>query len=337
MHSSRGGAAADEGATRRLARLRAHLAVRDADADHVRRMGAAPCVAAAAAAQSGAAAAGSGGKVPIIDDAAAFPEPPLAPALGEGELFPKYPDMKKHMEQLGSPGMFTYKIAGGRQMTIVTDPALYKIVFFPDNVHLKANQEVLAYHWFGINKEMSQKYTTSSLHAVRKALKQSKVKVMNNTIGAGILRQMDDFGKQGTCELYDFALLTFWPVNEAMFGAETVSPARCPHIKDDLDAYNSSFELVANGMPRSMFPEMEEAAQRISQHFGDRIGEGNADKDSCPVLKARLSTMTPEDRQKFPLKDQGRLVMSIFWASQANTLPGTFWCLALALAHPEVK
>mmetsp|Transcript_45053 Transcript_45053/g.71974 ORF Transcript_45053/g.71974 Transcript_45053/m.71974 type:complete len:519 (+) Transcript_45053:3-1559(+) len=264
-----------------------------------------------------------------------FELPPVI-KLADDALFPKFPEMKKDYERLGKPGVFTYIIAGGRRMTIVADRELYKVVFFPDRIHTTSNQALLAYHWFGIEKELSMAYTDIGLSNTRKALKQSKARLMNSTIGQGILDQFKDFGRQGEAELYDFAWLTFWPVNAALFGKETISPELCPHIRDDLNVYNSKFELVANGMPRKMFPEMEDAAVRISKHFGAMIDKGNAEKDTCPVLKARISAIDKNDT-RWSSENKGRFAMSIYWAAQANTIPGTFWALALALANPEIK
>ncbi len=270
-------------------------------------------------------------------DISRYPSPPMAPPLAEGAIFPQFPEMRAHAEKLNHPGLFSYDIAGGRRITIVEDPSLYKVIFFPDNEHLSANQAVLAYHWFGINKDMSQNYTTSSLQEVRKVLKQSKVRPMTDYIGKEILEQMKQLPSEGMCAVNDFAFFTFWPVNAAMFGPDFVNPNVCPAIKGDLDQYNASFEKVANGLPRSMFPDMEEAAQKMSSFFGTQIDKGYAEMDSCPVLKARLAVFSEQDKKKFTSTEKGRFIMSIFWAAQANTLPGTMWCIAMCLANPRVK
>jgi cytochrome P450 len=221
-------------------------------------------------------------------------------------------------------------------MTFVKDRELFKAIFFPDKEHLTSNQEVLAHHWFGIEKELSMDYTEQGLINTRKALKQSKARRLNDTVARGIEAQLlRDFGGSGEAELMDFAWLTFWPVNEAMFGAETVSPAACPLIREQLETYNSSFEQVANGVPRAAFPEMEAAAVAMSSQFASAIDQGFAERDGCPVLQARVSAIKREDSRWSSLH-KGRFVMSVFWAAQANTVPGTFWALALCLADPAV-
>lgn len=253
----------------------------------------------------------------------------------KGVIFPRFPQMLEDWRSLGKPPIFTYNIMGGRKMSIVADPNLFKVIFFPDQENLSSNQEVLAHHWFGIEKDLSAKYTGPGLANTRKALKHAKAKNMNDIVADGIMEQFEDFGSSGTSELMDFAWLTFWPVNKAMFG-DAISPSVCPHIRQDLETYNEGFELVANGMPRKMFPEMEAAAVKMAHHFGEMIGQGLAEKESCPVLKARVDAIDKDDT-RWSNDDKGRFVMSVFWAAQANTVPGTFWALAMALADSEIK
>mmetsp|Transcript_17267 Transcript_17267/g.43793 ORF Transcript_17267/g.43793 Transcript_17267/m.43793 type:complete len:429 (-) Transcript_17267:55-1341(-) len=245
--------------------------------------------------------------------------------------------MRRDWEALGRPPVFTYELQGGkRRMTIVADRDMFRPIFFPDGKALSSNQAALAHHWFGIEKELSMAYTDLGLKNTRKALKQSKARRMNDTVATGIMEQFTAFGAEGEVDLMDFAWLTFWPVNAAMFGADAVSPAVCPHIRDELVRYNANFEAVANGMPRAMFPEMEVAAQNISKYFGQVIDQGLAEREDCPVLKARVDAIDPGDK-RWSSADKGRFVMSVFWAAQANTIPGTFWALAMALADPAVK
>jgi len=269
------------------------------------------------------------------DDLSRYELPPVV-ELPDDVLFPSFPAMKRDIARLGSPPLITYIIAGGRRLTVVVERDLFKVIFFPDKKHLTSNQAALAYQWFGINRDLAKDYNTRGLDATRKALKQSKAKGMNDIVGRGILEQFEGFGDSGQVPLYDFAWLTFWPVNAAMFGEDTVAPDVCPHIREDLEMYNSKFELVANGMPRNLYPEMEKAAQHMSNHFGSMIGKGNATGDSCPILKARVEAIDPTD-SRFTNNDKGRFVMSVFWAAQANTIPGTAWALAHALADPVIK
>lgn len=89
-------------------------------------------------------------------------------------------------------------------------------------------------------------------------------------------------------------------------------------------------------MPRAMFPEMEERAKELAGIFAKSIKEGNHLKDSCPILKARVSVLNDPDHKKFSPEDKARFVFSIYWASQGNTIPGTFWMLLLIANDPRV-
>ena len=91
-----------------------------------------------------------------------YPLPPLAKWEG---LFPTFQEMMECKTGINS-NVFSYNIVGGsRRMTIISDAKLAKAIYFPDNVRVKHNAAVLAYHWFGIPKEMSRKYTDEGLRA----------------------------------------------------------------------------------------------------------------------------------------------------------------------------
>ncbi len=57
-----------------------------------------------------------------------LPLPPIAP-MKEGSVFPTFQEMKEDAENYG--GVFTYKLWGGRRLTVLADPKTYEIVFHP--------------------------------------------------------------------------------------------------------------------------------------------------------------------------------------------------------------
>ena len=203
--------------------------------------------------------------VAVGEEAKAYPLPPMSSwkaDMENGKFFPQFEQMKADNEKLG--GIFSYVYAGGRRMTVFADPALHKLIFFPDHDNVRHNASTLAYHWFGIRKDVSKAHTDDGLKATRLALKPSKVRGMNNGIAADLLRLFDSWEKPPSSSsssslsssaaaagvslpLFEVAEATFWPVNKAMFGAEVVSPSVCPGLLADYHEYNSCFEKVANG------------------------------------------------------------------------------------------
>jgi len=235
-------------------------------------------------------------------------------------------------------GVFTYEIIGGKRITFVTDPATYRIVFFArDSKDVKLDSAKIAYHWFGIPKQIAHDYTRPGLDTTRQAMAYGKVKAANDKVGTYILNTFKEWPIKGTRDLWDVAMLTFIPVVQHLFGEDTFAASACPHLAETLWAYDEDFKKVANGMPRKFFPEMEERAQELASVFETSIEKGNHLSDQCPVMKARLSVMDDPDNKKISPKDKGRFMFSVFWASQGNTIPGTFWMLLLILSHPRVK
>ena len=79
---------------------------------------------------------------PCVSD---LPLPPIAD-LPEGHVFPTFPQMRETQQKLGN--LFTYRIVGGRRMTFIADPSLYRLVFFPDKEgKVEGDAEKLAYVW----------------------------------------------------------------------------------------------------------------------------------------------------------------------------------------------
>eukprot|EP00948_MAST-09A_sp_MAST-9A-sp1_P002969 g2969.t1 len=294
-------------------------------------------------------------ELPADVEKTSFPLPPLASMPPDNDLFPTFKDMMNDKKSLGP--IFSYKIVGGtRRMTVVTDPEIARLIYFPDNERVKHNAATLAYHWFGIDKEMSKKYTDKGLRATRQALKPVKVQEMNDRIAMQLLNLFRAWEREAQekvdvkaigngsgngmeLNLWDVAEATFWPVNACLFGANVVSPQSSPEFLQYYSVYNSSFEQVANGIPRSAFPEMENAAAKISQHFGQALAEDPDATQSlqCPMLKARIGVMEKSDLAKYSSEQKGRFMLSVFWAAQANTVPGTFWVLYLILQNPSIK
>jgi len=164
-----------------------------------------------------------------------------------------------------------------------------------------------------------------------------KMKPANDEVGHSALRAMAEWGETGTRDLWDVAMLTYWPVVQHLFGAETFSPALSPNAIETLWAYDEDFKQVANGMPRSMFPEMEARAKEISNIFETAIEKGAHLSEGCPLMHARLGVMDDPDHSKVSAAQKARFMFSVFWASQGNTIPGTFWMLALVVGDPEVR
>jgi cytochrome P450 len=253
-----------------------------------------------------------------------------------GGFFPKFPELLRTRQKLG--GVFSYAIAGGRTMTFIADPDVWRLVFYAKGSdHSKLESDKLAYHWFGIDKQVSKDFTFPGLDATRDAMLYYKMKAANSKVGLSVLDEFSQWGSTGERDLWEVAMMTFVPVVQHLFGEETFRTEMCPHAAQTLWDYDEDFKKVANGMPRSMYPQMEEKAKELTQIFGDSIEKGNHLSDACPVMKARLEIMNDPKHETVSIDKKARFMFSVYWASQGNTIPGTFWLLALVLGDPAIR
>ena len=196
---------------------------------------------------------------------------------------------------------------------------------------------------------MSLDYTYPGLEATREAMYHFKMKPANDEVGHSALRVMAGWGAEGIRDLWEVAMLTYWPVVQHLFGKETFSPERTPDAIETLWAYDEDFKQVANGMPRSMFPDMEKRAQELSGIFATAIEQGAHLHEGCPLIQARLGVMEAPfaifprsmkprsahalswvvllawqdpEHTKVSVEKKARFMFSVFWASQGNTIPG---------------
>mmetsp|Transcript_42995 Transcript_42995/g.69054 ORF Transcript_42995/g.69054 Transcript_42995/m.69054 type:complete len:320 (-) Transcript_42995:1842-2801(-) len=278
------------------------------------------------------------GVIPPIED---LPLPPIC--VAENGIFPSFPEMLKHMKQVG--GVFSYEIIGGRRITIIADPELYEIVFSPDEMGatpgvgdaVKVEMEKLAHAWFGIPRGICS-FTRESLAQVRKCIGPMAVTPIADKVGKGVEVIFRGMGDSGVVDLVKVAHATFWPVNQAMFGEMTISPTLTPGADDWFHSFDEYIPNVTGGMPASMFDEMQDAAKKIVAMFEVSIKAGNhLNREDCPVLHDRYAPIPKTAMDGFDDLEKAKFMISLFWAPQANTLPMTFWFLAHILSNPDIQ
>lgn len=277
---------------------------------------------------------------PLPQDVQALPLPPLA-VLPEGSFFPSFPQMLEDSKKLG--GIFSYEIMGGRRLTVIQDPELYEIVYSPHemgmtpgvgtNVHVEMAK--LAHAWFGIPRDISD-HTNSSLLSVRRRIGPAAVGDIADKVGAGVKELFDSYGQRGEIDLVKVAHGTFWPVNQAMYGADTISETKTPGADQWFHDFDEHIPEITGGVPLAAFPESEAAYLKIVHMFKDSIDHGNhQDKAQCPVMHARLNV--DDIPTKYDNEKMAKFMVSLYWAPQANTLPMTWWTLAEILRNPRIK
>mmetsp|Transcript_43494 Transcript_43494/g.94748 ORF Transcript_43494/g.94748 Transcript_43494/m.94748 type:complete len:460 (+) Transcript_43494:18-1397(+) len=257
-----------------------------------------------------------------------LPPPPLAP-IPDGRFFPTFPDMLE--ESRKHNGVFSYEAMGNRRITILAHPSLYDIIFELNYPGVISEKNKLGHAWFGIPLDIA-KHNDASLAQVREAMAPNRADNLNEVVGRGIEQYFAKFPTSGTCDLWEITIGTFFPVNEAMFGDT---------FKDHPDAlqlwldFDKDFAKITAGYPRKMFPEHLAAQEKVVAIFKKALEDGKDRLPTCPVLSARTDGL-PNKGADFSTETKARLMFSIFWAAQGNTLPMTYWMLAHILASPGI-
>ena len=148
------------------------------------------------------------------------------------------------------------------------------------------------------------------------------MQAFNNRIGAALDAQFAAMGSAGEDSVVRVASSTFWPVNQCMFGAETLNPSNLPDAESLFHQFDENVPKVAGGVPAKLFDGMQEARDKVVAKFQDSIDAGNHTKDSCPVMKARVDALG-DNAKDFSNETLAKFMFSLFWAPQANTLPMT--------------
>eukprot|EP00924_Labyrinthula_sp_SR-Ha-C_P002718 maker-scaffold_13-augustus-gene-5.52-mRNA-1 protein AED:0.00 eAED:0.00 QI:115/1/1/1/1/1/2/39/488 len=274
-----------------------------------------------------------------------LPLPPIV-TLPPKVLFPTYPEVLKDSKKNGL--VFTYLLQRNKRMTFLCDQKTYKHVFFAkDSDDVDLDSAKLAYHWFGIEKSLAYKFTRPSLDRTREAMRYGKMLYANEDVGKHIEKTLSSFPKKGEGNLWDIAMLTFEPVIKHIFGEKTFSGVDVNWLANELWSYDEDFRKVANGIPRKYFPKMEVHAGKICKFFKDAIENGDHEMSDeerlkANVLQMRLSVIEEYEKgegaeRKYTPEEKARFMFSVFWASQGNTIPGTFWMLALIASNPGVQ
>lgn len=155
-------------------------------------------------------------------------------------------------------------------------------------------------------------------------------------VGMGVQKIFEELGSSGQVDLVQVAQATFWPVNQAMYGSQTMSPTKTPNAEEWFYQFDEHIPEITGGVPLKMFPDSKEAYDKIVDMFKASIDAGNhADAMRCPVLHARLNV--DDIPAKYSNEDMAKFMVSLFWAPQANTLPMTWWTLVEILRNPSIK
>jgi len=139
----------------------------------------------------------------------------------------------------------------------------------------------------------------------------------------------DHMGAEGECDLRDLGVAVFWPMTEALFGAEA-SKEKHPDLYQLFDDIDTGFPKAIRG---KKIPAVVEGVEKANVVFRKMLDAHHAAPAQCPVGPI----MSMYDRMlgpsKAPLTCQ--FATSAWWGGQGNTVPATMWTFAQVLADEK--
>jgi len=136
----------------------------------------------------------------------------------------------------------------------------------------------------------------------------------------------DHLGDEGTCDLRDLGTVVFWPMTEALFGAEA-SVEKWPMLLDAFNKIDSNFGAALRG---NVIPDLKEGVDLTNTVFGKMV----KDATRCPLapIPQFYSDLTNGNEELIT-----KFSTSAWWGGQGNTLPATVWSFGMILSDPKWK
>jgi 24-hydroxycholesterol 7alpha-hydroxylase len=140
-----------------------------------------------------------------------------------------------------------------------------------------------------------------------------------------------DWGASGTANMFDKVVESmFWTSTKALFGERILSHKNSYNTFKELDA---NFEMAASGV----FPEFMLGKFGESKAFLLGLLKAGKGDETVLSLYERVSEALLDRKEKSDPKLHHHWGLAALWASQANSLPSTFWTLMYVLTNPEIE
>jgi 24-hydroxycholesterol 7alpha-hydroxylase len=144
-----------------------------------------------------------------------------------------------------------------------------------------------------------------------------------------------EWGNQGKCDLFSKIVETlFWSSTRALFGEKLFAPKDSYQSFRDLD---SNFEMAASGVvPEFMLGNFAKSKSfLLSLLLGGKYNEKNP-TNMVSIFDRVTQALLARTEESDP-KNHHNWGLALLWASQANSLPSTFWTILYILNDKDIE
>ncbi|KAL8164803.1 UNVERIFIED_CONTAM: hypothetical protein K2H54_007331 [Gekko kuhli] len=281
-------------------------------------------------------------------------EPPLdkglIPWLGHGISFKKDPAEFLEKMQKRHGDIFTV-LVGGNYLNFMMDPHTYGTVIreSKDKLDFDTFASMVVYNVFGFHpseshhkifQTINKRYLRNQyLEDLNQVMMENLQTVLFQNLGSGSRErpwQQDGVLHFSYKAMFQAAFLT-------LFGSDSPQSRDCKGTPKDntapqCAAWFEDFQKFDHYLPQMVMgmlgPESKKETERLRNFFWDVLSvEKMVEKDGLSNWIAEGDSHMAEIGVTKKIRTQIRFLL--FWASQANTGPATFWVLVHLLTHPE--
>eukprot|EP00656_Telonema_subtile_P055721 TRINITY_DN8705_c0_g1_i19.p1 TRINITY_DN8705_c0_g1~~TRINITY_DN8705_c0_g1_i19.p1 ORF type:complete len:470 (-),score=82.36 TRINITY_DN8705_c0_g1_i19:181-1590(-) len=255
-----------------------------------------------------------------LEAASSSPEdPPTVNVDSEG--LPPQPFLKECSDRLG--GVFIIRTPSGKERVVATDPSLAEMLFYPDETNLSRMTAMRQFNERAFGWRGGGMPDPKVMDDIRRCLLPAKAEKFAMNVGVELCSFFKDWPSEGQRDLFDACHGTLYPVSTQLFGAE-FSQSKCPQLRQavidfDKEVAKSVYQAPLNDQAKHL-----EGRADLVTAFETALANKCNTKPDCPL------GMTVYGPKEVPAK-WGKYGISNVWAAQGNTIPATFWTIALIL------
>lgn len=230
-------------------------------------------------------------------------------------------------------------LAGGRLMTFLFDPRDFPAFFSASSGDVSFGEATLPFldRGFGVTpasyfRNHHAVLGRTRMHLAPKNLAAQYCAQVSRELTARLGERWG--GDEGEAPLEASVRgAVFWSSVAHFFAPDAAE--RFPRLEENLKAFDDLFEVACSPLPQFLLRGFTRAKVALRGDLSALMsgGGGGGARDSglaAEVMRAYHEHAEPEDRS-----DAGWL-LSVLWASQANSIPASFWTLCHLLQHPAL-
>ncbi|XP_053567113.1 24-hydroxycholesterol 7-alpha-hydroxylase [Bombina bombina] len=239
--------------------------------------------------------------------------------------------IEKSREKYGP--VFTV-LAAGNRLTFVYGEEGISTFFTSKHVDFQQAVQKPVQYTASIEKKNFYKNHNAIHDVIKLRLSQNKLHLHMPCLQGEFCAHLDQFGSEGTGELYDLVRRVMYPaVVDTLFGKGV-----CPTGKDTLKEFEEHFRKFDEGfeygsqLPDCFLREWSQSKHWLLNLFKNIVVEAEQkqplEENAKTIFQHLLDTLNGNSTYNNSLL--------LLWASQANANPITFWTLAFIISDPVV-